>query len=179
MNVNNATDPLNTISVRMSYGSEELETSYGNGAFYCPRAPGPLFYFQGNYYLQCDLNGLSGLTTDGFSTVNLKQWHYCDAAPINGHYAYYTIDTQANGIDISSLVTCTTEGNFRTCTQPTTGPLAQFEVPVIAYTLGGTMGYLTIDQNGVYVPESVCPQLVGGNPMVIEMDGCVHGRGSV
>ena len=77
------------------------------------------------------------------------------------------------------LLTCCGR-DVKTCTQPTTGPMAELEVPVQAYTLGGTMGYGVVDQDGVPVPESECPGLGPGiNPVLIDRGNCTHGAGSV
>jgi hypothetical protein len=86
-NLANTSDPLNTASFRISYGSANLSSSYGNGNFYCPRKGLPPSYYdlgQGEGYgydLLCDQDGMVRVYAYGNGLVDLREWHFCEKAP--------------------------------------------------------------------------------------------------
>jgi hypothetical protein len=85
-NLVNTSDPVNTASFRISYGSANLTASYGNGDFYCPRhGLKPSYYKNGDngweYDLLCDQDGMTRVYADGKGRVDLREWHFCSKTP--------------------------------------------------------------------------------------------------
>ncbi|CZR58067.1 uncharacterized protein PAC_07957 [Phialocephala subalpina] len=148
-------------------GGVSLSISYNGGTFKCPNTPYNEVIYNGMNDMYCDDDGLVRVITDGSSWLWISEWSWCNAVPAtSGNMPTLEASTNYTNFGYYALDCTTGTTGKQTCKQA----VQDFSIPVVSYSLRGTIRFEPLDINGNYLPG--CPSATNVQPIVTKTATC-------